>query len=59
MRELRRFLRWGRVRFLRRRLPYLIDVMTEPLWWVRRPDLAWLVFRIRRAIRQGETIIEA
>ncbi len=63
MRQLRRFLRWGRVPFLRRRLPFVVDVLGEPvrnqLLWIRRPGFAWYVHRIRRAIRQGETIIEA
>jgi hypothetical protein len=38
-------------------------VLGEPvrnqLLWIRRPGFAWYVHRIRRAIRQGETIIEA
>jgi hypothetical protein len=61
--KLGRLLRWGRVPFLRRRLPYVADVVIEPArnatLWIRRPGLALYVHRIRRAIRQGETIIEA
>lgn len=59
-----RVLRWGRVGFLRRRMPYLVnDVILGPcrnvLFLARNPSIAWLSHRVRQAIAQGEIILAA
>lgn len=61
--RLGRLLRWGRPGFLRRRLPYVQDVLVGPCrnaWFLaRNPEITWLSFRVRQAIAQGEMIVVA
>lgn len=63
MRAVRRFLRWGRVGFLRRRMPFVLEVVGTPFrhvaFWLRRPDLAWYCFRVKRGLRRGEYVVAA
>ena len=58
-----RVLRWGRVGFLRRRMPYVLEVWGQPFrnaaFWLRRPDLAYGLWLYRRAARQGERVLSA
>lgn len=62
-RELARFLRWGRVPFLRRRLPYVWCVFRGPFrnWWflATHPDMLRLKFAVQRAVRNRQGIIAA
>ena len=62
-RELARICRWRHAGFRRRRLPHVWYVLTQRPrnWWylASNPRVALLVYRIRRAIAQGDTIIEA
>lgn len=62
-RELARILRWRHAGFRRRRSPHVWYVLTRhPRNWlflVSNPRVALLVYRIRRAVAQDETIIEA
>lgn len=65
MRAIRRALRWGRLPFLRRRLPYVLEVAGSPFrvlgFWCREPELALFGLRVswavRRASRSGETLL--
>lgn len=56
-----RLLRWGRVGFLRRRLPYVWDVVSRPwanaLFWATRPRMWFELRSIRRAAKHGETVV--
>lgn len=58
-----RVLRWGRVGFLRRRLPYVWDVTCSPfrsaLWYAKNPDMLRLVRAIDLAARSRQTVIAA
>lgn len=58
-----RVMRWGRVGFLRRRMPYVLEVYGLPFrtvaFWCRRPDLAWYLFRTKRALQVGEWVVQA
>jgi hypothetical protein len=61
--RLGRLLRWGRVGFLRRRMPYVLEVWGQPFrtaaFYLRRPVLAWKVHRYRAAFRRAEDLLEA
>lgn len=63
MRSVRRFLRWGQVGFLRRRLPYVWCEVKSPfrvaLFYLRRPEFFRLMRAVRRAVGAGQTVIEA
>lgn len=58
-----RVLRWGRVGFLRRRLPYVWDITRAPfrtlLWYAKNPDMLRLVRAVNRAVADRETVISA
>jgi hypothetical protein len=63
-RDLSRVLRWRHASFRRRRFPYLFEQwVTFPFnrltFPIRMPLTWWHVRRIRLAIAQGETVIEA
>lgn len=63
MRVFRRFLRWGRVGFLRRRLPYVWCEVKGPfrvaVFYLRRPEFFRLMRAVRRAVEDRQTVIEA
>lgn len=62
-RELGRILRWRHASFLRRRLPFVWEVLTAPVRnWVylaTHPELRRVVRAVRRALAEGDTVIEA
>lgn len=56
-----RVLRWGRVGFLRRRLPYLRDLVVmdaqDVAFWLMRPRL-WVELQLlRRTMRPRDTVV--
>lgn len=56
-----RVLRWGRVGFLRRRLPYVWDIVSSPwksaLFWAARPRMWFEVRSLRRSMRPGQRVV--
>lgn len=61
--RLGRVLRWGRVAFLSRRVPYLLEVLHQRFeastFWLRRPVLAWQVRQLRAAWAKGQDVLIA
>lgn len=58
-----RLLRWGRVGFLRRRLPYLHYSIASPLrnalFLATHPQVLRLSVAVRRAVREGDGVLAA
>lgn len=63
MRSVRRVLRWGRIGFLRRRLPYVWCEVRSPFrtfaFYLDNPEIFRLMRAVRRAVDDRQTVIEA
>lgn len=58
-----RLLRWGRVGFLRRRLPYVLEIVSSPVrnqWWLlTHPQERRIIRASLRALARRETVLAA